>query len=92
MINIVLSANESDNMSVNSGRSNPLYASHTLADSKTSITSSNMYSGQLSATESSREDDRRDDTESDKSSLGSEYQVVYILLMIHIQKHPSVLI
>ncbi|XP_064647761.1 rabphilin-3A-like isoform X2 [Lineus longissimus] len=60
---------DSDSISITSSRSNnnPLYTGHGLADSKSSITSSNLY-GQLSATESSRGDEVHDETDSEKSS------------------------
>ena len=75
-INIGFVLGDSDSMSVGSSRSN-LYTSHALGGSKTSITSGNLYGGQLSATESSREDERHDETESDKSSTGGVYAVSF---------------
>lgn len=59
---------ESDNISVTSSASGQYYGNHVNKEPRSSITSSNYYGGQLSATESSRGDDVHDDT--DNESLG----------------------
>ncbi|KAL5017555.1 hypothetical protein ScPMuIL_007144 [Solemya velum] len=65
---------ESDNISIGSSTSGHFYSGHNLRDSRSSITSGNLYGGQLSATESSRGDDLHDGTDSESAGGSARSQ------------------